>query len=87
MSFATIHQSRRPLTNWTAVMADSRKARRPGPVALVNSDSSYNLSAITGEAHRAARRYPSLPTRSRRMAVALRHVWSLAKAQRLAGEH
>jgi hypothetical protein len=87
LSFATIHQSRRPLTNWTAVMADSRKARRPGPVSLLKADGSYDLAAIMGQAVRHARRYPSLRCWQRQMAVALRHVWSLAKAQRLAGAH
>jgi hypothetical protein len=87
MSFATLHTSRHSLRNWTALMADSRKARRPGSVSLLKADGSYNLASIMREAVRCARRYPSLPTWQRRTAVALRHVWSRAKAERLAGAH
>jgi hypothetical protein len=68
-------------------MSESRKARRPHPIALVKPDGSYNLAAIMGRAIRHARRYPSLRCWPHQMAVTLRHVWSLAKIQRLAGAH
>jgi hypothetical protein len=85
MSFSTLHSSRHGVRNWTAAMADSQQARRRAPVALVNADGSYDLAAIMREAVRHARRYGALPTWQRRMAVGLRHVWSRAKAERLAG--
>ena len=56
-------------------------------VALIKADGSYDLAAIMREAVRHARRYHVLPTWQRQMAVALRHVWKLAKAERLAGAH
>ena len=84
MSFTTLHSSRYALRNWTGVMADSRKARLRAPVSLVKADGSYDRAAIMREAVRCARRYRSLPSWQRQMAVALRHVWKLAKAQRLA---
>jgi hypothetical protein len=79
--------SRRQLTNWSATVADIRKARRQSPVSFRKADGTYDLAAIMSEAHRAARRYPSLPTHSRRMAVALRVVWGRAKAERLGRAH
>ena len=84
MSFATIHQTRHGLRNWTAVMADSRKARVRTAATFVKADGSYDLAAIMREAVRIARRYRSLPTWQRQMAVALRVVWERAKAERLA---
>jgi hypothetical protein len=87
MSFSTLHSSRHGSRNWTAALADSQQARRRAPVALVKPDGSYDLAAIMREAVRHARRYGALPTWQRRMAVGLRHVWSRAKAERLAAGH
>jgi hypothetical protein len=87
MPFNTLHSSRHGLRNWTAFMADSRKARVLAPISFVKDDGSYNLATIMREAVRLARKYRTLPSWQRRMAVALRHVWSRAKAERLAAAH
>ena len=84
MSFSALHQSRHGLRNWTGMLADSRKSRVRAAVSLVKADGTYDLAAIMREAVRHARRYTVLPSWQRQMAVALRHVWKLAKAQRLA---
>ena len=87
MSFATLHSSRYALRNWTGLMANNRQARLRAPVSFVKADGTYDLAAIMREAVRCARKYQTLPTWQRRMAVALRHVWSRAKAERLAAAH
>jgi hypothetical protein len=87
MSFATIHQTRHGLRNWTAVMADSRKSRLRTRTTFLKADGSYDLSAIMREAVRHARRCSSLRCWQRQMAVGLRVVWGRAKAERLERAH
>jgi hypothetical protein len=87
MAFATLHSSRHSSRNWTALLADGRRARHRPAVAFLKSDGSYDLAALMREAVRLARKYGALPTWQRRMAVALRVVWARAKAERAAGGH
>ena len=82
MPFATIHQTRHGLRNWTAVMADSRKSRIPARASFLTDAGGYDLSAIMQEAVCHARRCPSLRCWQRQMAVGLRHVWGRAKAEK-----
>lgn len=87
MSFATIHQTRHGLRNWTALMADSRKARRSVRASFLTDAGAYDVSAIMREAVRHARRCSSLRCWQRQMAVGLRVVWGRAKAERLGRAH
>jgi hypothetical protein len=68
-------------------MGGSHPIRMNSSLGLALADGSYNLAAIMAQAVRHARRYPSLRCWQRQMAVALRHVWSRAKAERLASAH